>query len=385
MSKPIYRRTLNERLLQTVKPQARVYLIWDAGTRGLALSVRPNRRKTWKFIYAFRGRTRWFTIADADALPLADARKRARELRVQVDQGIDPQAEKKAKRSAGTFGELAERYRDEYAKKQNKSWPQAAALVNRFLIPRWGKLRATDVTRADVEAIITGIDKPALANAALASASAIFAWGIRKQIVTTNPCALVERNSVKSRERILSAGELPNFWNSFGDAGAAGVALKLVLLTGQRPGEIGAMQRRHIDGGWWTMPGEPQSPDWPGTKNAATHSVWLSTPAQLLIDKHLAGPRPLTDRAMRQICSKLGVERATAHDLRRTFLSTVTGLGYGRDAMDRIANHKTHAVTDVYDRHGYRDEDRRIMEATAARIVALIDGEPIGEVIPLRA
>jgi hypothetical protein len=103
MPKPIYKRPLNERLLRTVKPQGRVSLIWDAPTRGLALSVRPNGRKAWKFIYAFHGRARWFTIADADALPLSDARRRARELRVQVDQGVDPQAEKKAKRSTGTF------------------------------------------------------------------------------------------------------------------------------------------------------------------------------------------------------------------------------------------------------------------------------------------
>ena len=40
-------------------------------------------------------------------------------------------------------------------------------------------------------------------------------------------------------------------------------------------------------------------------------------------------------------------------------------LGFGRDAMDRVANHKTAKVTDVYDRHGYADEDKRIMSAVA--------------------
>ena len=34
-------------------------------------------------------------------------------------------------------------------------------------------------------------------------------------------------------------------------------------------------------------------------------------------------------------------------------------LGFGRDAMDRVANRKTSRVTDVYDRHGYAEEDKR--------------------------
>ena len=38
----------------------------------------------------------------------------------------------------------------------------------------------------------------------------------------------------------------------------------------------------------------------------------------------------------------------------------ITRLGFGRHAMDRVANHKTRSVTDVYDRHGYAEEDRRI-------------------------
>jgi integrase len=64
---------------------------------------------------------------------------------------------------------------------------------------------------------------------------------------------------------------------------------------------------------------------------------------------------------MRKIVTELGIERATPHDLRRTCLTTITRLGFGRDAMDRIANHKTSSVTDIYDRHGYADEDKRIM------------------------
>jgi integrase len=84
---------------------------------------------------------------------------------------------------------------------------------------------------------------------------------------------------------------------------------------------------------------------------------------------------------MRNICRKLGIERATPHDLRRTFGSTVTALGFGRDAMDRILNHKSRSVATVYDRHGYGQEDQRIMEAVASKIMTLVQGAAAGNVV----
>ena len=84
-----------------------------------------------------------------------------------------------------------------------------------------------------------------------------------------------------------------------------------------------------------------------------------------------AGPRgrPVNglEAAMRAICAKLGVERATPHDLRRTHGSTITALGFGRDAMNRIQNHKEGGIASVYDRHGYAEETKRIMEAVASQ------------------
>ena len=49
-------------------------------------------------------------------------------------------------------------------------------------------------------------------------------------------------------------------------------------------------------------------------------------------------------------------------------LTCITRLRFGRDAMDRIANHRKGGITDVYDRHGYENEDRRIMAAIAGHL-----------------
>jgi integrase len=90
-----------------------------------------------------------------------------------------------------------------------------------------------------------------------------------------------------------------------------------------------------------------------------------------------AGARvPRLADAMRNICTQLGVERATPHDLRRSHGTMITALGFGRDAMNRIQNHKEGGIASVYDRHQYADENKRVMEAVAAKIMALVEGGP---------
>jgi len=309
--------------------------------------------------------------------------------------GKDPAAEKRAERGTDTFAELAERYVEQYAKRHNKSWSQPDRLVRRYLLPKWGKLQATTISRADVKAIMAAIAAPILANQVLAAASAIFSWAVKQEVLAANPCRGVDRNAVKSRERILADSEVPKFWTAFEDAGLLmSSGLKVILLTGQRPGEVAHMRREHIRDGWWEMPGAPVSElGWPGTKNGEGHRVWLSAPVKEIIAELndgettggvFAGSARGLDQAMRAVVAKLKVERATPHDLRRSFLSRVTGLGFGRDAMDRIANHKENATTDVYDRHSYAVEDQHIMETVAARIMALATGETDAKVVPIR-
>src|ERR1019366_6631781 len=149
----------------------------------------------------------------------------------------------------------------------------------------WGKLQAADISRSDVKAAMTSITAPIVANQTISALSALFNWAIREEIVKVNPCALVERNETKSRERVLSDSEVPKFWAAFDNAGlVASTTLKLILITGQRPGEVRHMRREHIKDGWWEMPGEPvPTLDWTGTKNGHSHRVWLPAPAQALL------------------------------------------------------------------------------------------------------
>jgi integrase len=389
---------LTELTIRNLKPEATTYQVWDERQHGLAIRVQPTGSKSWYVVYSLRGRVRWYHLGNVNALGLTDARKLAAEVMLHVIRGKDPAAERKAERGAGTFAELGERYLNEHAKRHNRSWEQADRLVRRYVLPRWGKLQAGTIIRA-VKALMAKIDAPILANQVLAAASAIFGWAVKQEIIAGNPCRGVDRNESRSRERILADSEVPRFWAAFDDVGlVASCALKMLLLTGQRPGEVTNMRREHIKDGWWEMPGAPMPElGWPGTKNGASHRVWLPAPVREIIAElddagatigfvfpGLANSKQLA-ATMRTICRKLVVdEKVTPHDLRRTHGSTICALGFGRDAMNRVQNHIEGGIATVYDRHGYAEENKRVMETVAARIMALTTGETDSKVVPIR-
>ena len=124
------------------------------------------------------------------------------------------------------------------------------------MIPLWGELVASAITRSDVKTLKASITSPSVANQSLAHTSAIFSWAIREEVagITLNPCKMVERHEEETRERVLSDSEVKLFWDKFGDLGLGGIALKFLLLTGQRPGEVEHSRTEHIVDGWWELP-----------------------------------------------------------------------------------------------------------------------------------
>jgi integrase len=368
-----------------LQPKDHTFLVWDTYQRGLALRIQPSGHRSYVLIYRHHGRPRWYHIGAADAIGLSDARMLAAKLMLQVIEGKDPQAEKRAARHTGTFAELAHRYVTEYAQRKNKSWRQADALVHRYLLPVWGSLSANTIQRSDVRAIMGKITAPIAANQTLAAASAIFTWAMRQELLPHNPCRGVERNATTSRERVLSETEVPLFWQAFSKADLPGIALQVLLLTGQRPGEVTHMRHDQITDGWWTLPGAPDAATgWPGTKNAQSHRVWLPQAVRDIIaglkyvddtTGFVFGQPMELDATMRAICKQLKAPRATPHDLRRTHGSTITRLGFGRDAMNRIQNHREGGISSVYDRYEYAAENTRIMETVASRLFALAKGD----------
>src|SRR2546430_10768133 len=399
-ARPARRRKLTELFVRNVRAEAAAFAVWDSYQRGLCLRVQPTGQKSWKAVYSLHGKARWLHIGDANAIGLTNARRIAARIMLKVAEGGDPLAERQAERDHDTFVILVDRYA-EHVKRKNKSWEQGDYLVRTHLLPRWGGLKVRAITRRDVRAAVAAISSPSVANQTLKAASAFFAWAVKEEIVAVNPCKGIERHATQSRERILAGNGVPQVWSAFEDAGLVRAsALKTLLLTGQRPGEVTHMRHEHVADGWWTMPGKPDAKiGWPGTKSGRTHRVWLPEAARAIIAELttddpqttgfvFAGERgkPIVnlDGAMRDICSSLGIEdKVTPHDLRRTHGSTITKLGFTREAMNRIQNHKEGGIADVYDRHQYTQENQRVMEAVARHVMAAAQGRTARNVVPM--
>jgi integrase len=364
------------------RPAAKTRCIWDTKQPGLVLRIRPSGFASLAFVYQYRGRSRWFTIPAG--VFLKDARIKAAKLRLQVmDKEEDPAGQRKTDRDADTFAHLADRYLREDAQQNNKSWKTHDYLVRKELLPRWGSRLARDINRADVKAMLGAIESPSMARQTWAAASAIFAFGIEAEVLTVNPVHRVKRPKHKDRERVLSDTEIKLFWPHLSPP------LRVLLLTGQRSGEVLNMRREHVKDNWWELPGDPVPElGWPGTKNKRSHRVWLPQAARDIIGSGETGrvfERTILHREMREICQRLGInDKVTPHDFRRTHGTTITTLGSGTEAMNRIQNHIEGGIQKVYDRYKYAAENKRIMEAVADHIMALAEGRgPEDNVVPM--
>ena len=96
---------------------------------------------------------------------------------------------------------------------------QAEKLVARHLLPRWGKLKAAAITRADVRAVMARIGARLSPTRCWPRRSAIFSWAVRQEILAVNPVAGVDRNPTANRERVLSDAEIKVLWPRL-DSGA---------------------------------------------------------------------------------------------------------------------------------------------------------------------
>ena len=388
------RRELTDRFIRNLAPPNRKTLCWDTKQGGLCLVVQPTGHKSFKVVYRSGGRLRWYHIDRYGAIFLKEAREVARQIRARVAAGEDPHLAKMKSRQGVTFRQLAEKYQRQHAMKVNKSWEQPASLLKWYVYPAFGTRKAKDVGRDDVRRLFRHLteDRPILANQVLAAISAVYGWAIGEDEpdIEINPTTGIRRNPTKGRERALTERELRAVWPTFEDFGLVkATALRCVLLTVQRAGEILHMRGEHIDGRWWTMPGRPD-PDtgWPGTKIDLDHSVWLSDPVMALL-QGLGLPargwvfatergKPLASMsdATRRISTALEIPRFTVHDLRRTAATGMASMGIDRLTVSRILNHKEGGVTQIYDRFKYDAPKRNALEAWAARLQEIVAGAP---------
>jgi len=167
--------------------------------------------------------------------------------------GADPaQAARTMKQEeidAPTVTQLAHLYIERYAKVCKRSWHEDERILEKDAIPRWRHLKAKDITRRDVVALLDDIvdrGSPIAANRTLACVRKMFNYSVERSILETSPCVTVKAPGKETRrDRVLTEEEICAFWEGL-ERTMIGMpirhALKLQLVTAQRKGEIVAAE-----------------------------------------------------------------------------------------------------------------------------------------------
>ncbi|WP_159727589.1 site-specific integrase [Methylosinus sp. Ce-a6] len=427
--------------IEKTKPEAVRREIPDGLVRGLYLVMQPSGARSWAVRYRFLGQSRKLTLGTYPAIDLKAARELASAALVTAARGEDPAGQKKeAKRQAAAARpahDLLENVCAAYIKRQAKpntreaSWREVERILKREIAyveekedgtveksGPWLGRRLGDITRADINALLDEIvDRPApiLANRTLAAFRRVCNWAIGRGIIETSPCDRVKAPVVEiSRDRVLTDDELRLAWGAFESAGwPFGQIGKLLLLTGARRDEVGAMTWGEVDlaGKLWTLPKER-------AKNGAAHEIPLSDAAVAILKSlpkieggkgtpgyifTTTGTTPVSgysraknqfDAAILEAMQKVAAnsekvtppERWTLHDLRRTADTGMAGLGIPPHVVEAVLNHRSGIIKGVartYNRYSYSAEKRQALDAWARRVEAIVAGKPAGNVVEL--
>jgi integrase len=398
---------LTTKFIENVKPADSRREIPDSGCRGLFLIVQPTGRKAWAVRYRFEGKTRKLTL-DA-GLSLAAARQAATAALRELEQGRDPAALKfeaqaaaetaAADRKRDTIEHLARLFIEQHAKRKTRknSWRQTEHVFDNIVLPAWRGRVVHDIARRDIRELVenVAVDRPIMANRALGHISKFFNWLLERDIIAASPCAGIKPPAKENaRERMLSDVEIKALWHACdGIGGAAGPAVKLMLLTGQRCGEVVGMKRSEISGDVWTLPPER-------TKNKMRHEVPLSAQALAIIDAIPAIDEDFVFTT--SVTKRLGnMSRAKTlldaqmkpkqpwvlHDLRRTAASGMAALGIRLPTIEKCLNHQSgsfRGIVRVYQRHEYAAEKRDALTRWGNHVEQLVSGKPAEHnVLPL--
>jgi integrase len=386
---------LTDALLRNLKPKPQRYLVWE--NHGFGVRVSPKGKRTFVYLFRHGGKARFLTLGTYPAMSLADAHKAHAEAMKKLEQGIDPGAvtvaERREERRAPTVADLAEEYLRLWARPRKRSWAVDNRILNKDILPEWGRRKARDITRRDVIRLLDGIvdrGAPIMANRTLAVIRRMFNFALSRDIVPVTPCLAVRAPAPEQRrDRVLTQEEIRAFWHGLEGAKMAEgtkLALKLQLVTAQRKGEVVSAAWDEVDlkDGWWTIPGEK-------TKNGLPHRVPLSPLALELLQaaKNITGesawifPSPQTDKhitpeAVDHALRRPGLEALgfsfVPHDLRRTAASYMTGMGIPRLVVSKILNHIERGVTAVYDRHSYDREKRQALDSWGRKLQSIVEG-----------
>ncbi|TLP74753.1 DUF4102 domain-containing protein [Pseudomonas nitroreducens] len=393
---------LTDSAVRTAKPREKLYRLSD--TLGLSLEITPTSSKLWRFRYRFAGKPKMISLGAYPAVTLAKARELRDAARSHVAAGVDPshhkQAEKRAREAeAYTFERLANEWYDYSAPR----WAEATAYKARLyldndIIPGIGKRPVSEISRPEVVELVRRVEARGTLNAAgkiRQWLNQIFRFGLAKGAATANPATdldVVAAHAPRAKHHPhVPLTELPALLDLLSSAScdpATKIAIRLLVLTGVRPGELRQAPWAEFDleKATWTIPAARMKARRPHIVPLPSQAVDLLRNLQEITGRYelafagKANPgRPLSENTVNKALRNLGYERRqTGHGFRHLLSTELNNRGYNRDWIERqLAHGDDNEIRDTYNHAHYLDQRRQMMQAWANEIDALCAGASV--------
>ena len=355
---------------------------YDETVTGFVLECRSTGGKTYYLRYQDTSyRQRQYRIGKVGDITFAAARKRAQQLRSEVVMGGDPGAEKAAIKAVPMYRELSVMHLAE-AKISQRSYSTTEMYMRCHILPRWGKVRLTDIETRAVSQWLAEKRAEGLAPATVLKIKMIFSrsfslgarWGV--QGTEKNPVrGVVTKPLNNARERFLSAAEAARLREAVAQSQNTQLQhiVGLLLLTGARVREL-------LDARWEHVDVVRKSWRIPHSKSGKARHVPLSAAALAIIEGlprfegcPLLLPNP--DTLKPYVSIKHGWQRAIKvaklpglriHDLRHSFASSMANSGISLLAVGKVLGHASYQSTQRY-AHLANDTLLAAVEAGAAK------------------
>ena len=356
----------------------------DGGT--LYLNIAPAGSRQWIQRLTIDGRRHDIGLGGFPLVSLAEARELAFDNRRFARRGGDPLAAKRTA-AAPTFREAAKRKFDALtptwrSKKTGANW---WAHLERYAFRIIGDLPVNRIEREEILRVLTPIwtKKPESARRVRRNIKATLEWCQAHGFVEQNMAgeaingALPAQPAVKAHMRALPYRDASAALVTVDSSTAsltAKLALRFLVLTAARSGEVRGARWDEIEGNVWKIPGTRM-------KGGEEHRVPLSDAALDVVNQAralddgsgLVFPSPvrrgcqLSDMTLTKVLRDTGLaKRATVHGFRTTFATWCADTGKPTDIADAALAHAVPGVRGSYFRSDLFDRRRRLMSQWAA-------------------
>lgn len=334
---------------------------WDETTPGFGLRCST---KSKSFVVMYGDQRRLKTIGRYPALSLSDARKEARRF-------LANYLENPAKIEIEIPFAKA---RDEFLKAcASRNKPRTVSDYTRLLNRHFHyKTNLHSLTRQQIMKTISKLSEtPSEQTHAYVVIRTMMNWCVRHGYLEHSPVPSLRLNTV-SKNRVLTKEELRAVYRrSIEYPYPYGPIVQLIILTGQRRGEIAALRRS------WLIDNTIVFPEG-FTKNKHEHHLPLPPTAIDLLQKlpnrcdlffpsRINNKKPFNGwgRCKARLDEPLNLKPYTLHDLRRTFSSNMAMLGIPIQVTEKILNHVSGTISGVaaiYNRYSYFNEMKEALE-----------------------